>query len=323
MEMQTLRDNVTSSEDVLTMAEDIPYAEPVPDWEKAKPLWGIAWEIHWIGLGIAFGLLAVISLVALIRAKKKARFGRKPYVIAINVLLLTLGVSRAIYLLLDPYGSKQNGVKLTNWLAGLLYNIAFPCLTSAFCLILYVFLGVAKLQLVSKRLQNVRFFVAVISFHFTLIIIAELCVLLAPEVAEIILIFCHLFFIIWGFALSASFIYGGLKLICSIKKVSKRLKTQRQTSSSKVAKITLVTSFLGLASSILHMYSLLYVYRFYRANQEPPDPWMWWIFHTCSRLIEITMACNISYCIMQPSGNSASRRSLTVKEMTTNSEDLV
>lgn len=323
MEMQTLRDNVTNSEDVLTMAEDIPYAEPVPDWEKAKPLWGIAWEIHWIGLGIAFGLLAVISLVALIRAKKKARFGRKPYVIAINVLLLTLGVSRAIYLLLDPYGSKQNGVKLTNWLAGLLYNIAFPCLTSAFCLILYVFLGVAKLQLVSKRLQNARFFVAVISFHFTLIIIAELCVLLAPEVAEIILISCHLFFIIWGFALSASFIYGGLKLICSIKKVSKRLKTQRQTSSSKVAKITLVTSFLGLASSILHMYSLLYVYRFYRANQEPPDPWMWWVFHTCSRLIEITMACNISYCIMQPSGNSASRRSLTVQEMTTNSEDLV
>lgn len=323
MEMQTFRDNVTNHEDVLTMPENVPYAEPVPDWEKAKPLWGIAWEVHWIGLGVAFGLLAVIFLVALIQAKKKARFGRKPYVLAINALLLTLALSRAIYLLLDPYGSKQNGVKLKKWLAGLLYNIAFPCLTSAFCLILYVFLGVAKLQLVSKRLQNARLFVAIISFHFTLIIIAEICVILAPEVADIILIICHLFFIIWGFALCVSFIYGGLKLICSINKVSKRLKTQRQTSSSKVAKITLVTSFLGLATSILHTYSLLYVYRFYRADQEPPDPWMWWVFHTCSRLLEIIMACNISYCIMQPSGNSASKRFSTVQEMTSNSEDLV
>ncbi|XP_068721891.1 proline-rich transmembrane protein 3-like [Montipora capricornis] len=316
MEWQTSQVGENNTNDVLTMSNDIPVGEPVPNFEEAKPLWGVAWEIHWIGLGVAFGLLSVISAIALLRAHKKKRFGRKPYVNAINALLLVLGVTRAVYLLLDPYGSKQNGVKLPMWLAGLLFNISFPCLTSAFCLILYVFLGVAKLQLVSKRLQNARFFGAVISFHFAVVLVGEICMIFAPEVAVIIFIFCHLFFIVWGLVLSASFIYGGLKVICSVKKVSRRLQAQRRTSSSKVAKVTLVTSFLGLSCSILHTYSLLSVYRFYRELDEPPDPWMWWSFHTFSRLIEIGMACNISYCIMQPADSAARKRSSTIHELT-------
>lgn len=306
MDWQTSEARENSSEDILTaMSNEIAIAEPVPNWEDAKPLWGVAWEIHWIGLGVAFGFLSVASVVALVRANRRKRFGRKPYVTAINALLLVLGLTRAIYLFLDPYGSKQNGVKLPLWLAGLLYNLSYPCLTSAFCLILYVFLSVAKLTVVSKRLQNARFFVAVISFHFAIVIAGELCLLFAPEVAVIIFIFCHMFFIVWGVVLSASFIYSGLKLIYSVKKVSRRLQTQRRTSAAKVAKVTLVTSFLGLTSSILHLFSLLSVYRFYRAHEEPLDPWMWWVFHTCSRLIEIAMAGNISYCIMQPSDSAA------------------
>lgn len=230
--------------------------------------------------------------MSLLLSCKKKRFGRKPYVIAINDLLLVLEATRAVYMFVDPYESHQ---KLRIWQAQLLFNISFPCLTSAFSLILYVFLSVAKLQLVSKNLQNVRFFIVVI----TILSIFE------PSVTTIVFVFCHLFFIVWGLVLSVSFIYGGLNIILAMKKTSRSLQTQKRTVASKVAKVTLVTSIFGVACSGLHVYSLFIVYRFCRDDEERPEPWMWWAFQTCFRLIEIAMACNISYCIMQPADTTS------------------
>ena len=241
-------------------------------------------------------------VVSLLLSCKKKRFGRKPYVIAVNALLLVLGLTRAIYMFLDPYESHQ---KLRIWQAQLLFNIWFPFLTSAFSLILYVFLSATKLQLVSKNLQNVRFFIAVITIYFSVVICATILSIFKPSVATIVFVFCHLFFIVWGLVLSVSFMYGGLNIILAMKKTSRSLHKQSQTVASKVAKVTLVTSIIGVACSGLHIYSHFIVYRFYRADKERPEPWMWWAFQTCFRLIEIAMACNISYCIMQPADNTS------------------
>lgn len=290
---------------------EIPVAgEPVPDWKVAKDLWGIAWEIHWISLGVMFAVLAVSSIISLLRSSKK-KLGRKPYSISINILLLLLGITRAVYLLVDPYGSRQ---MLPRWFAGLIFNLSFPCLTSAFCLIFYVFLGVAKFQLVSKRLQNAGVITALILLHFIVVLAAVVCVIFVPEIAVEVYIICHLFFMVWGLILSASFIYCGLKVIRKVKTLARQLQHHSQSSISKIAKVTLVTSTLGLACSILHVYSLFVLYRFFRSNEERPEPWMWWIFQTCFRWIEIAMACTISYCIMQPPkrGSVSTRRNINL-----------
>lgn len=293
--------NLTTATQGPAILNSMPIAEPVPDWVEAKQVWGVAWEIHWIGLGVAFSVLALSSVIALLRSNKKRRFGGKPFVIAVNSLLLVLSVSRALYLLLDPYESRQNGIEFPRWLAQLLFNIAFPCLTSAFCLIFLVFLGVAKLQLVSKKLQSTGFLTGVMSLHFGIVLAAEVCVIVEPEAFIPVIMVCHLFFVVWGLLLSVGFIYGGFKVIYQVEKVKKHLRAQRRTSTTKVAKVTLVTSCLGIACSILQLFSLISVYRFYRHHDEVPSSWMWWGFQTCSRLVEIAMVCTISYCIMQPS----------------------
>lgn len=309
-----------------------PAAEPTPDWNKAKELWGIAWHIHWIGLGVAFSVLAVISVVSLVQTNKHRRVGRKPLAVAINALLLVLGITRALYLFVDPYESRQNGVKMPRWAAQLLYNISFPCLSSAFYLIFLVFLEVAKIQVVSKKLQNARFLVVVVSVHFAIVLFAEVSGIIKPDFA-VPFIVCQLFFTVWGLLLSASFIFGGLKVICRARNVKKQLTMLREkhqerssvkgsqkkigTNASKVAKITLVTSGLGLAWSIIQLYSLIDVYHFYRDTLRPPPPWLWWSFQTCFRLVEIAMACTIVYCVMQPShrnGASSARRKSTARE---------
>ena len=284
-----------------------PAAESVPDWENAKPRWGKFWEVHCFGLGVAFGLLALNSVVSLLRSIRRKRFAQTLYVIAINALLMVLGGTRASYLLYDPYESEQ---RLATWLSQLLFNVSFPCLTSAFCLILYVFMSVTKLQLVSKKLENVSFFLVVIAFHFTVVLVAVILSVLNSNIVTIIFIFCHMFFIVWGLVLSAGFIFSWIKIIRSLKTASERLlREHRSRASAKVAKDTLLTSFLGVACSILHVYSLFIVYCSYCEQCDKPEPWMWWGFKTCFRIIEIAMACNISYCIMQPSDSSKARSS--------------
>lgn len=89
-----------------------PAAEPVPDWAKAKPRLGRMWDVHCIGLGSALALLAMSSVVSLLLSCKKKRFGRKPYVIAINALLLVLGATRAVYIYV--FGSLRVTLKAAN-----------------------------------------------------------------------------------------------------------------------------------------------------------------------------------------------------------------
>ncbi|KAL9976225.1 hypothetical protein ACROYT_G013497 [Oculina patagonica] len=210
-------DNLTTSKSP-TQGNTDPLAEPVPDWDEARELWGIAWEIHWIGFGLAFSVLAIASLIALVQANKKRRFD---------------------------------------------IAAAIECASVA-----------------------------------------------------ILLIICQLFFIVWGLILSATFIYSGLKVIYRAKKVEKQLEKQRGANTSKVAKVTLGTSCLGLALSALQLYSLVSVYRFYD-DFAKPAPWMWWGFQTCARLIEIAMACTIAYSVMKPSERnnaSTARRRPTVEQ---------
>ncbi|KAJ7365047.1 hypothetical protein OS493_007689 [Desmophyllum pertusum] len=290
----------------------VPNAEPGPDWTVARQLWGVAWEMHWAGFGVLFCILAVHSFLVLAQAKKKQGFGRKPLAVAINSLLLTLGATRAVFLFLDPYESENNGFKSPDWLTKLLYGITFPCLTSSFCLIHLAFLEVAKIQIGSKKLQNVRFLGGVIAIHFMIVIIAETTTAVNAKFTPMLIV-CQSFFILWGFLLSASFIYSGLKVILRTGQVRKQLDTfekgaaqresagkRRKTSTVKVAKITFATSILGFVCCGLQLYSLFGVYSLYSKTVKP-SPWPWWAFQTSFRVVEFCMACTIAYSVKQRS----------------------
>ena len=285
-------------------------AEPGPDWPVAKKLWGIAWEFHWAGLGTLFSILAVRSFLVLAQVRTRQGFGRKPLFIAINSLLFTLGATRALFLFLDPYSSAENGIGIPPWISTLVFGITYPCLTSSFCLIHLAFIEVAKIQLGSKRLQDVRFLGGIIGIHFAIVITAETTTALKPDFASLLII-CQSFFILWGLILSASFIYSGLKVINQASRVQKQIEsielgnsTIRRTSkrprkTSKVAKVTLVTSVLGFVCCGLQIYSMFGVYGLY-SKVVNPSPWPWWVFQTCFRLVEFVMACTLAYSVTQP-----------------------
>lgn len=282
--------------------------EPGPDWPVAREIWGQAWELHWIGFGILFGLLAIHAFIAVAFANRRKGFGSKPLFLAINLLLFGLGSTRSAYLLLDPYESRQNGIEDPKWLTLLLFGVAYPCLTSAFSLIHLAFLEVTKMQIVPNKLQNVKFLSAVIVLHFIIVFTAETSASIKPEL-DPLLIVCQSFFIIWGLFLSGSFIYSGCRVMNSVENVQRQLiamersvrpslNTTSKASTTKVAKITLGTSFLGLAVCGLQFYSMLGVYSMY-SKVVHPSPWPWLAFQSSFRLVELAMAGTIAYSAMQ------------------------
>ena len=286
-------------------------AEPGPDWPVAKEIWGLAWQLHWIGFGILFAFLAVRCLVAIVMVNIRNGFCRKPLFLTINSLLFVLGTTRAVYMLLDPYESRENGVKDPEWLSLLLFGIAYPCLTSAFCLIHLAFLEVTKIKVGPSRLQNVKFLSAIIIVHFVIVFTAESTASIKPEL-DALLIVCQSFFILWGMLLSGSFIYSGCKVIKQVDKVHEQLnaikknerlrsnlKPEKKSSTTKVAKVTLASSFLGFAVCGLHFYSMIGVYGMY-SKIVHPSPWPWLAFQSFFRLMELAMASTIAYSVMQP-----------------------
>ena len=284
-------------------------AEPgPPDWPVVKKIWGFAWDLHWIGFGILFGLLAIYSFLALVLVNHKKGYCRKPLFLAINSLLLVLGATRATYLMMDPYESGENDVKVPKWLKLPLFGIAYPCLTSSFCLIHLAFLEVTKLKVGPTRLQNAKFLSAVIVVHFIIVFTVETTSSIKPELKELLIV-CQSFFILWSLLLSGSFIYSGCKVINHVKNVHKQLNTieknerlrripKRKSCTTKVAKITVVTSFLGVAVCGLHFYSMIGVYGMY-SEVVHISPWPWLAFQSSFRFVEFIMACTIAYSVMQ------------------------
>ena len=175
----------TSPEQHFLLAAD---AEPGPNWSVAKQLWGIAWELHGAGYGVLLSILAVRSFIALAEVRTRQGFSRKPLYIATNALLLTLGTTRALLMFVDPYSSGNNGVKLPNWFARLLYGITFPCLTSSFCLIHLAFREVAKIQVGPKKIHIARFVVSVIITHFALEITVAIAIAVSPHLAPLMIV---------------------------------------------------------------------------------------------------------------------------------------
>ena len=193
-------------------------------------------------------------------------------------------------------------------LARLLFGITFPCLTSSFCLIHLAFLEVAKIQIGSKKLQNARFVGGIIIVHFALEITAAITTAVNTDVVQYLII-CQSFFILWGILLSASFIYSGSKVINRAGTLKKQLETielgesvargsgkRSKERTIKVTKITFATSILGFAYCGLQIYSMFGVYGLYNRGVNP-SPWPWWVFQTCFRLVELSMACTIAYSI--------------------------
>lgn len=303
-----------------------PNAEPVPEWPAAKDVWKGAWELHFIGFGVMFLLLAVWSILALIRARRTTLLVTRRFCYAVNCLLVVFGVTRALALFLYPYEMVDNAGGTPLVLERLLFGIGFPCLIAGFTLIHYAFLEAAKVSFSKRRIQSLRFIFAVILVHVILVLIAEIVTSYVNN-TSILVIVCMMYFIVCALAVSVSVFYSGFRVMKESKTHRRTLKrmsvrddartdnkkpstrySTKQSNTSKVARVTIVAALLGVACAAVQIYAMAGVFKVRSQGFKSPDPWSWWAYVTMFRLIEFGLALTMAYTVSQPKKGGASLR---------------
>ncbi len=286
------------------------YAEPEPDWDTAKRIWGPAWEVHIYGVGIGFAVIAGYSCFSLLRLWKHKNLLSQGYFVSLNIIMLFMGFFRAMYFLIDGYNSNATFHPVG---AYFLLSIGFPCITSAFSILFLALLQSTKMQVLTPKIQSTPFLVSVIVFHFALSITADIVVGYFYS-AEALLFVCQVATVLWGLFLFGGYIYIFRKLYVAamwrqkemMRQMLAKIKLNGITPITKTPKltlniairVTLLTSMLGLIMAALMIYGMAGVYSIF--SHSIPDPWPWWGFKFGLRLIELAMAATMSYVATQP-----------------------
>ncbi|PSN45013.1 hypothetical protein C0J52_11622 [Blattella germanica] len=111
---------------------------------RSQLKWGFL--LHAYGLACLFFMLAFYAFFSILNLR--ALISSRPFMSTINGFLCLLGVSRAGCLFIDPYNLREAMPKV---MGSVLWDVGFPCLTSAFCLIQLAFLQLTQSRQLGRR----------------------------------------------------------------------------------------------------------------------------------------------------------------------------
>ncbi|XP_029472927.1 proline-rich transmembrane protein 4 [Rhinatrema bivittatum] len=265
------------------------------DWNSAMSDWGIAWEFHIYGVGSLFGLVAFISLLSLLCLPFRCPSGCR-FFIALDLLLLIVGCSRAFSLFYDAYSHQE---RLPAFAALLLYDVTFPCLTSSFGVVFLLLSLRSRMQLSYSRVQHPCVLAAIVFLHFLVSVGAIVTVDLLHQFPFLLFISQGLFVIMAAILSMSFFIFYCLvksdtMLICDLKNSMlptnylNRCPFLDLSDWSRAARTALFSATFGLFNAGLQLYAMLHALGY--AGTHIFSPWPWWAFQLGFRLCELGMS---------------------------------
>ncbi|XP_023225784.1 uncharacterized protein LOC111626586 [Centruroides sculpturatus] len=184
-----------------------------PDWAELWSQLSWTWTLHTFGTAVLFLVLACAAFFTILGLR--AQLSARPHLSSLNVFLCLLGGSRALGLFIDPYGSK---VSMPGVMSHILWDLAFPCLLSAFSLLQLAFLQMTQVKVAPSKLNSETCVSLVITSHFCLTIASDILWTL-QNTLRIVWLLTQVMFSIWGIFLCLTFLCGCLRLLRSIAKL--------------------------------------------------------------------------------------------------------
>ncbi|XP_071155826.1 uncharacterized protein [Mytilus edulis] len=307
----------TSEPEPETEPESESFPEPVPKWDLAMKEYKWGWDFLVYLFGVIFLLLGLYSVYNIIRLWRIEHLLSRNYFVTLNVLVTLQCLLRGLYLVIDAHNRNGTFPVIVNYF---LYSTAYPCLTSAFSILFYALLLATRVQVVSTRIQKLSLLIGIITFHFALSIATSVIVGLFFS-AQVLLLVCQFFYVIWGTVLFIGYfhIFNKLRLAAmfrnknsaSIYKASfaskdgktngrsmKKKSKNRYTLNTSV-KITFAAAIFGLLCVMLEVYGIFGVYRLY-IDSHIPEPWPFFSYQFLLRFVEFLMCCLMVYVASQP-----------------------
>ncbi|XP_059842818.1 proline-rich transmembrane protein 4 [Hypanus sabinus] len=269
------------------------------DWNTALAEWGLAWDLHVYGLASAFGFAGVMSALGILCLpfRSPPGFG---YFMVLNGLLFLTSSTRTFTFLYDAYCYQD---KLPAIVALLLYDLFFPCLTSAFAVIILLLSVRPGRQVVSSKFQRSCLLAALVFLHFTLSVSIILVITMLKQ-APFLLFVSHGIFVVLVTILSILFfaVYCHIHMadmhVYNVKSSTHSMEAFNTQSIGdiehwgRMAKLAMWTAVFGLCCAAFQLYAILYGLGL--AGDHVFQPWPWWIFQFGTSLCEVGMSLTMS-----------------------------
>ena len=194
-------------------------------WHDRSNAWFVMFYIFLLLFGLLFLAFSLVCVFLLVRRHIVQRFRVRTF-IAIDLALITLGISRTLFLVLDPWGQSGFCKHYTCIVVSrLLGSLAFPGLTASYTLVFITLWISARIRPRGKSwIQKLKVLVPLCFVHFGVAILFEIIVALPslpPKVVVCMLIACEGIFSIWGFVVCLLFGIAGSRLLRTVKKSDK------------------------------------------------------------------------------------------------------
>jgi len=290
------------------------FAEPGPEWELAKIVRREAWEFHIYFFGLCFVVLACYSVFSVIRLWTMEHLLSRNYFVILHVLVISVCVLRATYLLVDAYNSLGRFPAVVDYF---LYSTVFPCITAMFSILFYALLLATRVRLMSPKIQKLWVLLTIIGLHFSFSLVTDIIVGVFST-GTVLIFVCQAVFIVWGLLMFIGYLVIFRKLYKGAISRQKTLKggTPDRLHSSNLAlsseksgkfrytfglavKITFASAFFGVAIVGFELYGMFGVYGVLKAGRKP-EPWAWWTYHFIVRSLELLMCATVAHVASQP-----------------------
>ena len=313
--------NYTMSEPEAETTATIPshraIGEPLPEWSSAIRSWGSTWLVYQYGFGAAFGILALLTLIFLLRSLKISRATRpKKAALHVLVLLFLFSLSRSLFLSVDAYSTKMIFPQM---LSHILWSLGNPCIVTAYVLVFLVLKNIFFMKERFKKWYTTRNIAFVTIPYFTLVFVTELVVHYIPNFIGLTFT-CQMAFVVLSFiattfySIIAFMLWKNLKGKQSYKGKERRHqlawvdknKAHRQRTLS-LLKLCLATVLGGFSLSALQIYSMSGVYGVF-SKASYVEAWPWLIFNYAMRALEWYLAFLLYFATTRGSRNTGGQR---------------
>uniref|UniRef100_A0A0A9Z511 Proline-rich transmembrane protein 3 n=1 Tax=Lygus hesperus TaxID=30085 RepID=A0A0A9Z511_LYGHE len=290
-------------------------SEVAPQPERPEPrtrhVLGIAWDIHVYLIAVLFAILALCSLINIIRLMYYKHLLSQGYFLSVHGILLVIGCMRSFYLFYDAYNiNKSLPVPISN----LLMHMVFPLLTSAFAILFLFLLTATEVKAMNNRIQRVSILTIFIVLHLAASFAIHYYANDTPYSVLLPLI-CQCVFIILcvGLGLAYLYLYKSLSQSCVQKASHMYCSEGERWSLAHAVRVTLATAMLSLLMAAVHLYGMLGDYE--GLTKDRQQPWLWWGFQLSVRVIEISMCALLAWAGMQRDSTALPEQPASVEDI--------
>ncbi|KOX67156.1 hypothetical protein WN51_09400 [Melipona quadrifasciata] len=201
--------------------------------------------LHTYGFACLFFILSFYTFLSILHLR--SLISSRPFMSTINMFLCILGASRAACLFIDPYNLKDVMPKI---IGSIMWDIGFPCVTSAFSLIQLAFLQLTQLKFGPEKIQKESCLSLIITGHFFFVIASDIA--LISHNCYMVKYVVQTVFLIWSILLYLTFLHAGYKIIHLLQTVpsSMLMRDSSNTHQKGIMQLAMLAPYNNLASSV-------------------------------------------------------------------------